>query len=62
MPAEPAAWTNNENGPDCACGNPTVVKITPAGRPVLLCLFHTPLDGSVTTLPDERPPGWPRPA
>jgi hypothetical protein len=55
---EPAAWTDNEDGPDCACGNPTVVKILPSGRAILLCLFHTAESGSYTELPAERPADW----
>jgi hypothetical protein len=53
------AWAENEDGPDCACGNPTVVKITPGGQPVLMCLFHTAEAGLITVLPLERPGGWP---
>lgn len=51
-------WTNNEDGPDCACGNPTVVKLTNDG-PLLLCLFHTDKAGASFELPRERPDDWP---
>lgn len=51
-------WTENEPGPDCSCGNPTVVKATPDGNFVLLCFFHTAEAGAVTVLPPERPPDW----
>jgi len=56
--AQTPAWTENEDGPDCACGNPTVVKIMPDGKPVLVCFFHTSEAGMVTPLPAERPAGW----
>jgi len=52
-------WTENEDGPECGCGNPTVVKIHPDGRALLLCLFHTIGEGLITELPAERPVGWP---
>jgi len=53
------AWTENEAGPDCECGNPTVVKVMPSGKPVLMCLFHASAAGLVTELPAVRPAGWP---
>lgn len=52
-------WTENESGPDCACGNPTVVKLTPDGSAVLLCIFHTQETGLFTPLPARRPDNWP---
>jgi hypothetical protein len=52
-------WRENEEGPDCACGCPRVVKIMPNGRAILLCLFHTGEAGAYTPLPAERPEGWP---
>ena len=52
-------WRENEDGPDCACGEPTVVKLLPDGTPVLMCFFHTAEAGAITRLPAERPDGWP---
>jgi hypothetical protein len=52
-------WRENEDSPDCACGEPTVVKILPDGRAILLCFFHTGEAGAYTVLPAERPAGWP---
>jgi hypothetical protein len=53
-------WTENEAGPDCACGNPTVVKLLPDGiAAVLLCVFHSPESGLYTPLPAQRPDSWP---
>lgn len=51
-------WQNNEDGPTCFCGNPTVVKEAGNGRFVLLCLFHTAEEGSWFVLPAERPETW----
>jgi hypothetical protein len=48
-------WRENEDGPDCACGEPTVVKLLPDGTAVLLCFFHTGEAGAYTRLPAERP-------
>lgn len=52
-------WTENEDGPDCECGSSRIVKITPNGNAVLMCLFHTGEAGAVTGLPAEKPDGWP---
>jgi hypothetical protein len=54
-----SGWTENENGPGCGCGNPTVVKMLPDGSWALMCLFHTSDAGMFTQLPSERPDGWP---
>lgn len=55
-------WTENEDGPECSCGNPTVVKFShDTGRAFLLCLFHTPEAGCWFQLPVERPDDWPWP-
>jgi hypothetical protein len=51
-------WTDNEEGPDCFCGNPTVVKKQDDGS-WLLCLFHTHEAGTMFPLPPEKPDGWP---
>jgi len=51
----PPRWTENEDGPICVCGEPTVVKIMPDGVPVLLCLFHTRESGAVKRLPADKP-------
>ena len=48
-------WVNNEDGPDCYCGDPTVVKTTEAGSAVLLCLFHNNEAGAIFRLPTDRP-------
>jgi hypothetical protein len=53
------AWTENESGPDCACGDPTVVKLLPDGNAVLVCFFHTRNSGLYTPLPAQRPADWP---
>lgn len=56
--AEPGAvtgWTENEAGPACSCGESTVVKIIPPGRPVLLCFFHTGESGAYAGLPEAKP-------
>lgn len=50
-------WTENEEGPDCVCGGPTMVKLTPEG-PVLVCLFHTAAEGVYSRLPPEKPADW----
>ena len=52
-------WTDNEEGPECDCGNPTVVKLSPGG-PVLLCFFHTDEEGLARSLTAEKPEGWPK--
>lgn len=52
-------YTENEEGPACSCGGPTIVKKLPDGTPVLMCFFHTRDAGLATPLPPERPPGWP---
>jgi hypothetical protein len=51
-------WQENETGPDCSCGNPTVVKLLPNSVPVLMCLFHSGEAGLMTRLPAERPADW----
>lgn len=51
-------WTENEDGPDCCCGNPTIVKILPDGDPVLMCFFHTAETGMITKLPLAKPADW----
>lgn len=56
---KPKPWRENEDGPDCACGEQTVVKILPDGQAILLCFFHTGEAGMYTPLPDERPEEWP---
>ena len=54
-----SAWTENEDGPDCRCGGPAVVKRLPAGGWVLMCFAHTPEAGLIMNLPPQRPGGWP---
>lgn len=51
-------WQNNEDGPLCVCGNPTIVKLSSDG-PALLCLFHISGAGALFPLPIERPDDWP---
>jgi hypothetical protein len=51
-------WVNNEDGPDCFCGGPTVVKILPDGA-FLLCLFHERAEGKLYQLPNEAPDEFP---
>jgi hypothetical protein len=46
---------DGEAGPDCECGDPTVVRIMPDGSPALLCLFHDGEAGRITALSAERP-------
>lgn len=58
-PAPEQQWRENEDGPECSCGNPTVVKLMPDGSAALLCLFHTSEAALFTSLPAERPAGWP---
>lgn len=53
------AWVDNEEGPTCVCGGPTMVKVNDLNAPVLLCLFHTADAGVVWSLPGERPADWP---
>jgi hypothetical protein len=50
-------WVDNEDGPDCTCGDPTVVKAHPNGY-ILLCLFHTGAEGQFMKLPEEAPDNW----
>lgn len=52
-------WIDNEAGPTCTCGGPTVVKVSDRAAPLLLCLFHTAAAGAVWTLPADRPDDWP---
>lgn len=52
-------WRDNEDGPDCECGWPRVVKRLPDGRFVLMCFGHTGEAGQVWALPPEKPDGWP---
>ena len=56
-----SAWVNNDEGPECFCGNPTVVKTDFKKYAVLLCLFHTREAGSIFALPPEKPDWWPNP-
>jgi hypothetical protein len=51
-------WIDNEDGPECKCGSPTVVKIMPGGRAVLLCIFHTAEYGLAMLLPQSKPDDW----
>lgn len=55
-------WKETEDGPDCTCGNPTVVKLTMkrdgSESAILLCLFHTAEEGMATELPAVRPADW----
>jgi hypothetical protein len=50
-----STWTDNEDGPACPCGELTVVRILPDGKPVLLCLFHAREAGGYTPLPLDKP-------
>lgn len=52
-------WTDNEPGPTCICGNPTIVKADSPHHALLLCLFHTAAEGAAWTLPADRPANWP---
>lgn len=52
-------WVNNESGPDCHCGNPTLVKVNSMGGAILLCLFHTSAEDVYWQLPEQRPDDWP---
>lgn len=64
-------WTNNEDGPECTCGAPTIVKVIPIGQflepqmpgrrkqAVLMCITHTRAEGVYFALPEERPDDWP---
>lgn len=54
-------WTDGEDGPDCPCGWPRVVKRLPDGSFVLMCFGHTAEAGAVFRLPDSKPDDWPRP-
>lgn len=51
------SWIENEDGPDCDCDNPTVVKLV-GDKAVLLCLFHTQAEGAYIPLPPQRPHNW----
>jgi len=51
-------WIHGEEGPDCFCGNPTIVWII-GERASLICLFHTPKEGASFPLPAEKPDTWP---
>jgi hypothetical protein len=50
-------YVNNEAGPDCTCGNPTVVKLVDGGAG-LLCLFHTYEAGAFSRLPVMTEEQW----
>jgi hypothetical protein len=54
----PDEWRNNEDGPRCECGNPTVVKLLPDGTAIFLCLFHAQGEGLYRKLPAQRPAEW----
>jgi hypothetical protein len=45
-------YVENEDGPDCVCGNATVVKFVD-GVPGLMCLFHTSEAGVYSRLPPD---------
>lgn len=48
------SWVNNEDGPDCECGEPTVVKLHNGGA-ILMCFFHTGAEGCYFELPPMAP-------
>ena len=50
-------WIDNEKGPKCGCGMPTLVKIMD-GKPLLFCVFHEQEEGACWSLPKERPDNW----
>ncbi len=50
-------WVNNEDGPTCDCGEPTLVKTT-EDRAILLCFFHTSETGCYVSLPPMAPDNW----
>jgi len=52
-------WADKEPGPDCACGDPTVVVLDPTGRATLWCLWHSKEAGATFDLPSDRPDHWP---
>ena len=54
-------WINKEKGPECFCGMPTVISVTPDEKEVhLLCIFHSDADGAMFPLPvNGRPEHWP---
>ena len=55
-----AEWVKSEKGPDCYCGNPTIVHVADDGRAMLICFFHTKEEGASFALPKGgRPDKWP---
>lgn len=48
------AWTENQTGPLCSCGELTIVKRLPDGQWVALCLFHTGEAGAYRVLPERE--------
>lgn len=53
-------WIKSEMGPECYCGNPTIVHVAEDGRAMLMCFFHTYEAGASFALPKGgRPDGWP---
>jgi hypothetical protein len=46
-------WIQNEDGPECYCGSPTVVK-----DGLLVCFFHTSEEGCYFRLPPQAPDDW----
>lgn len=47
-------WTENENGPECSCGEVTVVKRLPDGTWIAVCFFHTAAEGAYTVLSEKE--------
>lgn len=52
-------WVNNESGPTCQCGDPTLVKQATDGKWMLVCLTHTAAEGASWQLPKRPPRGLP---
>jgi hypothetical protein len=52
-------YVNNEVGPDCSCGEPTIVKFV-NGSPLLVCFFHSGPAGSYNKLPPITEENWQR--
>lgn len=52
-------YVENEDGPECTCGMPTVVKMVDGGAGAL-CLFHTAEAGAFFRLPEMTEKNWER--
>lgn len=51
-------WQSGDDGPECYCGSPTIVKELPNGSFVLICPLHGEGSGTYFSLPQVKPDDW----